>query len=208
MRQLDALAEKMERKSKIGDLAETAKEAESAAGEWLAVLARCFQLQDAIAVLELDRVLDVSPNELDGHRLGLKAAREDRLKLITRCTEQLIARMDEAAGKANAKVLMHPTKSPVVVQASDHVATGVHDFHERLGIESAERSSETRRWTEAAVEARDKALETGAKGVGVAKIRGSETLNLANSVRGKLSGEIAERARRLRGEEEKPAKES
>ncbi|WP_433226234.1 hypothetical protein [Actinomadura formosensis] len=71
LRQLDALAEKMERKTKIGDLATTAKEAESAVREWLAVLARCFQLQDAIAVLELDRVLDASPKELDGHRLGL-----------------------------------------------------------------------------------------------------------------------------------------
>ena len=70
LRQLDALAEKMERKTKIGDLAKTSKEAESKVQEWLAVLARCFQLQDAIAVLELDRVLDASPDELDGHRLG------------------------------------------------------------------------------------------------------------------------------------------
>jgi hypothetical protein len=74
LRQLDALAEKMERKAKIDDLATTAKEAESMVREWLAVLARCFQLQGAIAVLELDRVLDASPEELDGHRLGLKPA--------------------------------------------------------------------------------------------------------------------------------------
>ena len=84
LRQLDALAEKLERKTKIGDLAEAAKEAEAKAQEWLAVLARCFQLQDAIAVLELDRVLDAAPDELDGHRLGLKAARQDRLELISR----------------------------------------------------------------------------------------------------------------------------
>lgn len=203
LRQLDALAEKMERKTKIGDLAATAKEAESTVREWLAVLARCFQLQDAIAVLELDRVLDASPDELDGHRLGLKAARQHRLELISECTERLVARMDAAAGAANAKVLLHPTKSPAVVQASNHVATGVHDFHERLGIESAERSSEARRWADAAVEVRDKALETGAKGVDAAKSRGSETLTRANTVRGKLSDEIAERARRLRGDEKK-----
>jgi rRNA processing protein Krr1/Pno1 len=67
LRQLDALAEKMERKTKIGELAEAAKQADAKVREWLAVLARCFQLQDAIAVLELDRVLDASPEELDGH---------------------------------------------------------------------------------------------------------------------------------------------
>ena len=112
LRQLDALAEKLERKTKIGDLAKTAKEAESKVQEWLAVLARCFQLQDAIAVLELDRVLDASPEELDGHRLGLRAARQNRLELISRSTERLMARMDAAAGTANAKVLLHPTTVP------------------------------------------------------------------------------------------------
>lgn len=69
--QLDALAEKMENKSKIGDLAKIAGEAQPKVQEWLAVLARCFQLQDATAVLELDRVLDAAPEELNQHRLAL-----------------------------------------------------------------------------------------------------------------------------------------
>jgi hypothetical protein len=203
LRQLDALAEKMELKTKIDDLATTAKEAESLVREWLAVLGRCFQLQDAIAVLELDRVLDASPEELDGHRLGLKAARQDRLDHISRSTERLVARMNAAAGTANAKVLLHPTKSPAVVQSSNHVATGVHDFHGRLGIESGRQSSEARRWVDAAAEARNKALETGAKGVDAARSRGNETLDRASSVKGRLSSGIAERARRRRGDEEK-----
>ncbi|WP_074311016.1 hypothetical protein [Micromonospora cremea] len=40
LRQLDALAEKMESKTKVGDLAKTAKETEREVGVWLAVLAR------------------------------------------------------------------------------------------------------------------------------------------------------------------------
>ncbi|WP_326593021.1 hypothetical protein [Streptomyces sp. NBC_01294] len=201
LRQLDALAEKMEGKTKIGDLAATAQQAESIVREWLAVLARCFQLQDAIAVLELDRVLDASPEELDGHRLGLKAARQGRLEHISRSTERLVARMNAAAGRANSKVLLHPTKSPAVVQSSNHVVTGVHDFHGRLGIESGRQSSEARRWVEAAAEARDKALETGAKGVDAARSLGNETLDRAGSVKGRLSSEIAQRARRRREDE-------
>ncbi len=183
LRQLDALAEKMERKTNIGDLAETATKAESTVREWLAVLARCFQLQDAIAVLELDRVLDASPEELDGHRLGLRTARQHRLEHISRSTERLVARMNAAAGTANAKVLLHPTKSPAVVQSSNHVATGVYDFHGRLGIESGHQPSEARRWVEAATEARDKALETGAKGIDAARSLGNETLDRASSVK-------------------------
>ncbi|MFC5805829.1 hypothetical protein [Streptomyces formicae] len=202
LRRLDALAEKMERKAKIGDLAEAAKEAESKAQEWLAVLARCFQLQDAIAVLELDRVLDAAPEELDRHRLGIRIARQNRLDLISRSTERLVARMNGAAGAANAKVLLHPTKSPAVVQSSNHVVGGVHDFQGRLGIESGRRPSETRGWAAAAAEVRDKALETGAKGVGAARNLGNETLDRASSVKGKLSSGIAERARRRRRDEE------
>ena len=86
LRQLDALSEKVEQKRKVGELAEASKEAESRVEEWLAVLARCFQLQDAIAVLELDRVLEASPQELDEHRLGLRTARQNRLDLISRST--------------------------------------------------------------------------------------------------------------------------
>ena len=112
LRQLDALAEKMEHKTKIGDLAKTSKEAESKVQEWLAVLARCFQLQDAIAVLELDRVLDASPEELDRHRLALRAARQNRLELISRSTERLMARMDAAAGTGQHEGAAAPDRVP------------------------------------------------------------------------------------------------
>ncbi|MYS12439.1 hypothetical protein [Streptomyces sp. SID4982] len=206
LRQLDALAENMERQTKIGDLATATNEAEVTVREWLAVLARCFQLQDAIAVLELDRVLDASPEELNGHRLGLKAARQGRLDHISRSTESLLSRMNAAAGVANAKVLLHPAASPSVVRSSNQVTLGVHDFHVRLGIESGGDSSETRRWTEAALEVRDRALETGAKGVDVARSLGNETLDRANSVRSRLSSGIAGRARRLLGDEEEREK--
>lgn len=202
LRQLDALAEKLEHKTKIGDLAKTSKEAEDKVQEWLAVLARCFQLQDAIAVLELDRVLDASPEELDRHRLALRAARQNRLELITRSTERLMARMHAAAGTANTKVLLHPTTSRAVVHSSDHVATAVVDFHGRLGIERDRQSLEARRWVDAAAEVRDKVLETGAEGVDAARHLGNETLDRARSVTGKLSIGIAERALRRRGDDE------
>ncbi len=55
LRQLDALAETLESKADFGDLAKASRKAESTAQEWLAVLAHCFQLQEALGVLELDR---------------------------------------------------------------------------------------------------------------------------------------------------------
>ncbi|GGR26308.1 hypothetical protein [Streptomyces roseolus] len=209
LRRLDALAEKTEQKSKIGELAKASKEIEAKAREWLAVLAHCFQLQDAFAVLELDRVRETTPHELDAHRLGLRAARKNRMDLISESTERLVARMHTAAGTANAKVLLHPTTSREVVHARNHVEVAVVDFHGRLGIERDQESLEARRWKEAAVEVRDKALEKGAENIDAARRLGTETLGRAKSATGKLSSGIAERARRRRdgdgeeGEEEK-----
>ena len=107
-RQLDALADKVERKAKISDLADATEEAGTKVDEWLAVPADCFQPQEAVAALDLDRVLDAAPDELDRHRLGLRAARQGRLGLISRSTGRLMA----AASSANAKVLLHPAKAP------------------------------------------------------------------------------------------------
>src|SRR4051812_44169668 len=188
LRQLDAIAGKLEGTTSVAGLAETAKTAETKAGDWLAVLARCFQLQDAIAVLELDRVLEVAPDDLDGHRLGLKAVREKRLETIAQSTGQLVTRMDAAAGTANAKVLLNPLQSPAIVRSREHVTIAVTDFHGRLGVESDGRQSvEARAWTSAATEFRDKVLDTGAEGVDASCRLGNETFGRAKSVTGKLS---------------------
>jgi rRNA processing protein Krr1/Pno1 len=205
LRQLDAIAGKLEGTTSVAALAETAKTAETKAGDWLAVLARCFQLQDAIAVLELDRVLEVAPDDLDGHRLGLKAVRQKRLETIVQSTGQLVTRMDAAAGTANAKVLLNPIQSPAIVRAREHVAAAVADFHGRLGIESGGESVEARAWSAAATEFRDKMLETGADGVDVSGRFVNETFGMAKSVTGKLSGGIAGRALRWRGNGEETA---
>ncbi|MGY1753787.1 hypothetical protein [Blastococcus sp. SYSU D01042] len=205
LRQLDALADKLEGTSSIADLAKAAKTAEAKTQEWLAVLARCFQLQDAIAVLEIDRVLEVAPDDFDGHRIGLRAVRQKRLETIAQCTEQLLTRMDAAAGTANAKVLLNPIQSPAVVRSREHVAAAVAGFHQPLGIEAGGQSLEAKAWTAAAVEAKDTVLATGAEGLGVAKHLGTETFGRAKSVTGKLSSGIAGRAGRWRGNAEESA---
>jgi hypothetical protein len=195
LRQLDVLAGKLDR-TDMADLATTSKDAESTVAEWLAVLARCFQLQDALAILELDRVLDASPEELNQHRLGLRSARQHRLQVIGRSTERLMIRMDVAAARANRKVLLHPLASRAVVLSTNHVALGVVDFDGRLGIERHRESVTARRWVDAVEDARDKAIETGAGGVNRARRLGNEQFVRAKSVADKVASEITERTLR------------
>jgi hypothetical protein len=202
LRQLGDLANKIEEKHNVGDLAETAKEAEAEVQKWLLVLARCFGLYDAVGVLELDRVLDASPDELDRYRLGLKSARRDRLELLSQRTEHLLGSMDAAVGMANSKVLFNPMQSPAVVKSSNRVAAEVYEFHEVLGIESGRQSSEARPWADAAAEHWDTARATGAQGIDDVKRFGSKTRGQARSVKDKLSDRIAERNLRRREDPE------
>ena len=209
LRQLEGLAEKLEGKASVGDLAKATKEAEEKVREWLAVLARCFQLQDALNVLELDRVLDSAPEDLDQHRLGLKTARRHRTELIARSTGRLMDRLDAAAGTANAKVLLNPTSSRAVVRSSNETATGIADFQGLLGIDAGREALEARLWSEAAEDAKDRVVEAGTdgvdaairlgtEGVDAAKRLGAETMGKAKSVSGKMASRLAERSSRWR----------
>lgn len=196
LRQLGDLADKLEKKGKVGELADATKEAEAEVQKWLVVLAHCFELHDAVGVLELDRVLDSSPEELDRHRLGLRSARQDRLELISVRTERLLERMRAAVGVANSKVLFNPKQSPAVVRSSNHVSVEVHEFRELLGIESGHDAPETRRWSEAAAERWDHARDVGGQGIAGAKRLGSGAQAKASSAKDKLSTRIADRKKR------------
>lgn len=170
--QLDALATKLESAGKVSDIATATATAAASTQEWLAVLARTFQLQEGLDVLELDRVLDTSPDEVDNHRRGLGAARRKRLTDIGAATERLLDRMVTAAGTANEKVLLHPSASPKAVRASERASGSILDFHDLLGLQSNRQPVELRRWSTAAAEVRDRALESGSEGLGRARRTG------------------------------------
>jgi len=179
VRQLDAIAEKLEKKADLGDIAKATAEAEPQVSEWLAVTARTFQLLDGASVLELDRVLDASPEDLDSHRRGLATARRNRLDTIARSTARLLEQMDETVRKANSKVLLNPFDSPAAVRSSNRVAADVLDFRSRLEIASGHEASDVKRWRQAAGEVVGKVVETGSDGAAAAKRFGAHTVSRA-----------------------------
>jgi hypothetical protein len=144
-------------------------------------------------------VLDAEPDDLDGHRRGLKAARQDRLELLSRTTQRLMARLDAAAARANTKVLMHPAKSRDVVHASNHLGTAVGEFQGRLGISSGRQPVDARSWGEAAAQVRAKALETGGDGVNAVRRLGKGTVRTARSAGGEVSRRVSKRPFLRRG---------
>ncbi|WP_228507613.1 hypothetical protein [Herbiconiux sp. VKM Ac-1786] len=182
LRQLDAIAEKLEKKADLGDIAKATKDAEPKVQEWIAVLARTVQLQDGVFILELDRVLDSAPSDLESHRVGLAKARRNRVELIARSTARLLTQMNETVHRANSAVLLNPFDAPAAVKSSNQLATGVHDFRQRLGIESGHESKVAKRWGQAVGDVRDKAVSTASGGVTAAGRFGAETFDRASGV--------------------------
>ncbi|WP_121258977.1 hypothetical protein [Nocardioides ferulae] len=174
--QLDGLAGKLESAGRVSDIADATSAAAATTQEWLAVLARTFQLQEGLDVLELDRVLGASPHEVDDHRRGLEAARAKRLTDIGVATSRLLERIATAADIANEKVLLHPAASPKAVRAGETVSVSILDFHGLIGLESNAEAVELRRWSAAAGEVRARAIESGSEGVGVVRRGGGVAL--------------------------------
>ena len=81
--------------------------------------------------------------------------------------------------RANSKVLFNPFDSPAAVRSSNHVATTVVTFRDRLGIESGHESQDAKPWRAAAGDVVEKVRVTGLDGAAAAKRFGDETLDRA-----------------------------
>lgn len=192
LRQIDALAEGLNPELAIGDLADAARTARTAAHEWLAVIARSFQLQEAIAVLELDRVLESSPEQLEQHRIAVHTSRERRRADIGRHAMRLVTQIDAAAEVANAKVLLHPMSAKEIVTAGNQVGSAVSLFTERLGIAQTRQDIAARKWSSAAGDTKDRAVRKSSEGVAAVKQFGSERLDQARGAGSRLTAKRPE----------------
>ena len=179
LRQLDTIAGKLEKKADLGEIAKATKEAEPRIHEWLGVLARTVLLQDGVSILELDRVFDATPDDLETHRLGLSRARQNRLELIARSTARILSQMNETVQRANGAVLLNPFDSPAAVKSSNQVVVGVLNFRGRLGLELGHESKVAKRWGQAVAEVRDMAFASASGGVSAAGRVGAETFERA-----------------------------
>lgn len=146
---LGALAEKVEGKRKTGELKKTTQEIEQQVAVQLAILGRCFELQDQFAIVELDYVLATAPQHLDGHRLGLAETRRQRREAVLERTTSLMKQLDAAGGIVNESILLHVRAARAVVDNLNTTAAAIEEFHEPLGIESGREELDVVPWSEA-----------------------------------------------------------
>lgn len=150
LRALEALAEKIEGKTKSRELKVATKDIEFEVALQLSVLARCFELQDEFGVLELEHVLATNPERLEGHRLGVAESRAKRRAAVLARTRTLMERMDTAGDAVNANVVLHLPTVRSVVDSLNATGSIVDDFHAPLGIETSREELPQPRWRDAA----------------------------------------------------------
>lgn len=146
---LRALADKVDGKRKTGELKKLTQEIERDVAVQLAILARCFELQDEFRVVELDHVLATAPESLEGHRRGLAVARQRRRESVLETTKRLMAQIDAAGGIANENIILHERAARSVIDSLNSTAAVVDDFHVPLGIESTRDMLTATPWREA-----------------------------------------------------------
>lgn len=146
---LGALVEKVAGKSKVGELKRATQAIEREVAIQLAILARCFELQDEFRVVELDHVLATAPDNLEGHRLGVAEARRNRREAVLERTNRLMEQMEAAGGIANANILLHARAAHSVIDSLGSTAAIVDDFHAPLGIASSREKLRATPWREA-----------------------------------------------------------
>lgn len=146
---LGALADQVDSTGKLGELKSVARQVEQDVAIQLAVLARCFELQDQFRVLELDHVLVTAPETIDGHRLGLEESRQQRRAAVLARTGRVMERLDAAGAVATANIILHARAARSVIGSLNATAGVVDDFHAPLGIESGRDDLSTPRWRDA-----------------------------------------------------------
>lgn len=171
--QLDGIGTKIKNENAIASLLKTSQAVVSEVDNWLAVIARCSQLQDGVSVLELDRLLSDSPDDLEDHRSALTTARQKRLQLVAESVAKLQQALDAAAVLANKKTLFNPFESPKLILTLNRISESLGTFQEALELARQSDAFLTRLWSEAALDLRNDVVETSKK-VGAATVEGTK----------------------------------
>lgn len=200
LRELEALAVKLDKKAKMAELAKAAADIEAKALDWIVILARSIQLDEAMSIIELDLVFDAHPEDLETHRRGLQDARAKRVEQISRMTGDLLDRLQERGAFANSKVLLHPKTASQVVRSSNKVSSDLQEFRTSLGMASPAELLGVKSWGTALVEVRDRVVSVGADGMGAVRQFGEDAKELAMDKAESVADSIANNIRSRREE--------
>lgn len=142
---LDSIAAQQE-DVKLKKLARTAAQAESEVAELLAIAARCFELQDALDILRLERAAQESLEDLSALRRSLAEDRKEHRDELLTAIDGMLARLHEVGVKADANTVLRVRTSRAVVASVNAVGDAVDGFRAPLGLDPTHRAISSTPW--------------------------------------------------------------
>jgi hypothetical protein len=196
LRQIQDEVRRINLKSPVTDMYQAIKTAETQIPMWLTVLANCVSLYDSIAIIELDRVMETNPEDLESHRIGLKAARTNRLQAIAKTLDGLLGHVSRSVERANERVLFNPFTTPRTIESCRSVELTIVEASPVFSFSAEVQTAEARRWVDAASERIEATRKVTADTAVAVQNASKEAVSKAKVLKGKVSEKLAERRRR------------
>lgn len=143
---LGSLADKAQSDYKPGAIKKATGEIEQEIMMHLAVLARCFELEDQFRIIELDHVMATAPDYLEGHRQGVTENRDKRRGAVLGKTQSLMQQLDRYGAIANENIILHSRPARDIVKSLNATAESIASFHQPLGVTIARKDVSALPW--------------------------------------------------------------
>lgn len=103
--------------------------------QWLGMLASAVKMQDQVSCIELARVCQEEPEQLEAHKKGVVLARNKRLEEIEQSLNALGKQLETKAGIVGGKVLLNPYSSPHAIANIENITGDLNTFASTLQLE-------------------------------------------------------------------------
>ena len=202
LRQIQDESEAIRMDGTIAELSQAVEASETNIPMWLTILANCASLHDSIAILELERVMHSEPDDLDNHRIGLKAARTSRHATIAQALEGMLTKVNGAVDRANSSVLLNPIQTPRTIESCRTIALSIVEISTVFGLTTEEQKTEARRWIDAASEKVETTRKVTAETAQAVQQVSKDASATAKVLKGKVADKLNERKLRKQSENE------
>lgn len=128
------LVNKLTDEKDIGKAEKLSEQLLKDATDWMSVIGKSIQSQDELYVIELDRVLDKQPQEVEQYKEGINTARQKRLHDIADEFGQFSRRIQSSADAIRIQKVWHPSAVKGALKNLQEVNKRLSGFAVAIGV--------------------------------------------------------------------------
>ena len=132
---IKGLTEKVEREQDPKQVRPLTQQIRQEIHQWLGMLASAVKMQDQVSCIELARVCQEEPEQLEAHKKGIVLARNKRLEEIEQSLNALGEQLEAKANTVGGQVLLNPYSSPHAIANIESITSDLNTFASTLQLE-------------------------------------------------------------------------